>query len=134
MLQFMGSQRVGHGLVTEQQQNPREFIDVNSQLFGYKPALMSILDTIVCFSVDFLFACFGCTEPSFLPLSLGKQGLVFTAVHRLHSLWRLLLVQIVGSRHAGSVVVVHRLSYSLVCGIFPDQGSNPRSLHWQVES
>ena len=53
MLQFMGSQRVGQDLVTEQQQNPRGFIHVNSQLFGYKPTLMSILDTIVCFSVDF---------------------------------------------------------------------------------
>ena len=95
---------------------------------------MSTLDTIVCFSVDFLFACFGCTEPSILPVSLGKQGLVFTAVHRLHSLRWLLLVQSVGSRHAGSVVAVHRLSYSLVCGIFPDQGSNPCSLHWLVES
>ena len=46
--------RVGHNLATEQQQNPREFIHVNSQLFGYKPTLMSILDTIVCFFVDFL--------------------------------------------------------------------------------
>ena len=30
--------------------------------------------------------------------------------------------------------MVHRLSYLLACGIFPDQGSNPRPLHWQEES
>ena len=30
--------------------------------------------------------------------------------------------------------MVHRLSYSVACGIFPDQGSNPCPLHWQVDS
>ena len=29
-----------------------------------------------------------------------------------------------------SVVAAHRLS----CGIFSDQGSNPRPLHWQADS
>ena len=29
--------------------------------------------------------------------------------------------------HTGSVVVGHRLSSPVVCGIFPDQGSNPHS-------
>ena len=33
-----------------------------------------------------------------------------------------------------SVVVAHGLSCSAVCGIFPDQGSNPCSLYWQVDS
>ena len=33
-----------------------------------------------------------------------------------------------------SVAVVPRLSCSLVCGIFLDQGSNPCSLHWQADS
>ena len=46
----------------------------------------------------------------------------------------LLLLQSTGSRHVGSVVVVHRLSYSAACGIFPDQGSNPCPLHWQADS
>ena len=40
----------------------------------------------------------GCTESSFLPTSLGKQGLLFIAVHRLHSLQWLLLLQSMGSR------------------------------------
>ena len=33
-----------------------------------------------------------------------------------------------------SVVVAHRSSGSVACGIFPDQRSNPRLLHWQVDS
>ena len=33
-----------------------------------------------------------------------------------------------------SVVVAHGLSCSAACGIFPDQGSNPCPLHWQVDS
>ena len=35
---------------------------------------------------------------------------------------------------AGSVVVVHGLRCSAVCGIFPDQGSNPCPLPWQTDS
>ena len=34
----------------------------------------------------------------------------------------------------GSVVVVHGLSRSMACGIFPDQGSNPCPLNWQMDS
>ena len=36
--------------------------------------------------------------------------------------------------HVISVVVVHGLSCSLACGIFPDQGANPCALHWQADS
>ena len=50
------------------------------------------------------------------------------------SLSRPLLLQSTGSRRAGSVVVAHRLSCSVACGIFPDQGSNPCPLHWQADS
>ena len=34
-----------------------------------------------------------------------------------------------GLQSAGSVVVTHRLSCSVACGIYPDQGSNPCPLH-----
>ena len=34
----------------------------------------------------------------------------------------------------GSVVVAHGLSCSAACGIFPDQGSNLRHLHWLANS
>ena len=33
-----------------------------------------------------------------------------------------------------SLVVAHRLCCSIVCGILPDQGSNPCPQHWQVDS
>ena len=43
------------------------------------------------------------------------------------------LLRSTGSRCAGSVVVAHGPSCSAACGIFPDQGSNPRPLHWQAD-
>ena len=33
-------------------------------------------------------------------------------------------------QHIGSVLLVHRLWCSAACGIFPEQGLNPRPLHW----
>ena len=50
------------------------------------------------------------------------------------SLSRPLLLRSTGSRRAGSVVVAHRPSCSVACGIFPDQGLNPCPLHWQADS
>ena len=50
------------------------------------------------------------------------------------SLSRPLPLRSTGSRRAGSVVVVHGLSCSAACGIFPVQGSNPCPLHWQADS
>ena len=40
--------------------------------------------------------------------------------------------QLEGTR--ASVVVVPALGRPAACGIFPDQGSNPCSLHWQADS
>ena len=49
--------------------------------------------------------------------------------------YRGLSLRSTGSRCAGSVVAVaHGLSCSAACGIFPDQGSNPCSLHRQADS
>ena len=39
-----------------------------------------------------------------------------------------------GSRCLGSEVMAHGLSCSTARGVFPDQGLNPCSLHWQVGS
>ena len=71
--------------------------------------------------------------------SCGKRGPLFIAVcgasHcRGLSLSQPLLLRSTGSRHAGSVIVAHGPSCSAACGIFPDQGSNPCSLHWQADS
>ena len=37
-------------------------------------------------------------------------------------------------RSTGQVVVVHGLSCPTVCGVFPDLGSNPCILYYQVDS
>ena len=50
------------------------------------------------------------------------------------SLSQPLLLRSTGSSRAGSVVVAHGPGCSAECGIFPDQGSNPCSLHWQADS
>ena len=50
------------------------------------------------------------------------------------SLSQPLLLQGTGSRCSGSVTVAHGPTCSAACGIFPDQGSNPCSLHWQADS
>ena len=50
------------------------------------------------------------------------------------SLSRPLPLRSTGPRRAGSVVVAYGPSCSAACGIFPDQGSNPRPLHWQADS
>ena len=39
-----------------------------------------------------------------------------------------------GLSSTGSVVTAHGLSYSLACGIFPDQESNLCFLHGQADS
>ena len=85
--------------------------------------------------------------------SCGKQGPLLVAVcrlliavaslvaehglqaHGLQQLWHAGSVVVAhGLQSAGSLFVVHGLSCSTACGIFPDQGSNPCPLHWQVDS
>ena len=68
---------------------------------------------------------------------VSVRGLSLVAASRDHSssrcaglsLSRPLLLRSTGSRRAGSVVVAHRPSCSVACGIFPDQGSNPCPLN-----
>ena len=50
------------------------------------------------------------------------------------SLSRPLPLRSTGSRGAGPAVVAHGPSRSSACEIFPDRGTNPRSLHWQADS
>ena len=63
----------------------------------------------------------------FRPQSLQHVGSVVVVCGsracRLQYLW-----------HTGSVFVAHGLCCSAACGIFLDQGSNPRPLHWQADS
>ena len=60
--------------------------------------------------------------------SCSKWGPLFIAVHG-PLIIAASLVGSTGSRRAGSVIVAHRPSCSVACGIFPDQGSNPCPLH-----
>ena len=60
--------------------------------------------------------------------SCGKWGPLFIVVCGP------LLSRSTGSRRAGSVIVAHGPSCSVACGILPDQGLNPRPLHWQADS
>ena len=62
------------------------------------------------------------------PSSCGKWGPLLIAVRRP------LLLRSTGSRRAGPATVAHGPSHSAACGILPDQGSNPRPLHWQADS
>ena len=55
---------------------------------------------------------------------VAMRGLLIAMVSLAAELW--------GER--ASIVVAHGLSCSLVCGIFPDQGSNLCLLHWQAVS
>ena len=43
-------------------------------------------------------------------------------------------VAVPGLYSTGSVIAAHGLNCSWACGIFPDQGSNPRLLQWQADS
>ena len=38
------------------------------------------------------------------------------------------------SEHGLSLVVAHGLSCPAACGLFQDQGSDPRSPHWRADS
>ena len=56
--------------------------------------------------------------------SMGSRAQVsVAAAHRLYGLWS-----------AGSVLVVDQLSCFAAYGLFPDEGSNPRPMHWQANS
>ena len=85
-------------------------------------------------------------------LVLALLGLCSFALASSCTEWRLLFIAVQGlliavdsvEKHSlwgtaelcsrGSVIVVHRLSCSSACGVFPDQGSNPCLLPWQVDS
>ena len=80
---------------------------------------------------------FGCAGSLLLRvgLSLAAAGRTYSiAVHRL-----LTAVSFLAAEHGtlgtqASVDVVHELSWTLACRIFPNQGSNQCPLRWQVDS
>ena len=98
--------------------------------------LFFLKDIIYLFIYLFIFI-FGCVGSSFLceglSLVAASGGLSSSRCTGL-SLSRPLLLRSTGSRRAGSVVATHGPSCSAACGIFPEQGSNPCTLHWQADS
>ena len=94
----------------------------------------------IFFYILFLFFCFFIYLLIYFWLCwvfISVRGLSLVAASGGHSSsqcaglslsWPLLL-RSTGSRRTGSVVVAHGPSCSAACGIFPDQGSNPCSLH-----
>ena len=71
---------------------------------------------------------------TFLYLFLAVLGLsCCTGFSLVVMLGLLIAVASLAAEH-GLIAVVHRLRSSEACGIFPDQGSNPCLLHWQVDS
>ena len=107
----------------------------------------------ICLFYLFILAVLGlcCCERAFS--NCGKRELLFIAVRGLlivvaslaaeHGLQARGLQQLQhvvsvvvahGLQSTGSVVVTQELSCSAACGVFPDQGLNPCSLHWQADS
>ena len=75
------------------------------------------------------------TSGSYSVAALGLLTVVASLISE-HGLWGIwaLAAAIPGLQSTGSIVVAHRLSCSMTCGIFPDQGSIPCLLHLQADS
>ena len=81
----------------------------------------------------YLWLCWGFVSVRGLSLVAASGGHSSSRCAGL-SLSQPLLLRSTGSRRAGSIIVARGPSCSAACGIFPDQGSNPCSLHWQADS
>ena len=81
----------------------------------------------------YLWLCWVFVSVRGLSLVVASGGHSSSRCAGLSLSWPLLL-RSTGSRCAGSVIVAHRPSCSVACGILPDQGSNPCPLHWQADS
>ena len=105
--------------------------------FKKKFFLMLFLSAYILFMYVCMYVCmYGCVGSSFLCegfLQLRQAGATLHHGARA-SHYRGLSLRSTGSRRADSVVVAHGPSRSAACGIFPDQGPNPRPLHWQADS
>ena len=103
--------------------------------------LMLLFICLFCFWLRWVFVA---TQAFSLGVANGGFSLValhgllivlasLVAEHRLQGTWAS-VVAAHRLQSVGSVVVAHGLSCSAACGIFPDEGQNPRLLHQQVNS
>ena len=81
----------------------------------------------------YLWLCWVFVSVRGLSLVVASGGHSSSRCAGLSLSWPLLL-RSTGSRRAGSVSVAQGPSCSAACGILPDQGLNPRPLHWQADS
>ena len=90
----------------------------------------------------FIFGCIGSSLPHAGLSLVGERRLLFVVVRRLLIVVASLVAEhgalgtqasVVAARELSSCGT-HGLSCSTACGIFLDQGSNPRPLNWQVDS
>ena len=84
-------------------------------------------------SFIYLWLCWIFVSVRGLSLVVASGGHSSSRCAGLSLSWSLLL-RSTGSRRTGSVIVAHGPICSAACGIFPDRGSNPCSLHWQADS
>ena len=121
----------------------------NSDLFTHLFFFFLIFKNLF---ILFIFGCIGSSLMRWLSLVAASRGYSLLLCAGFSLRW-LLLLQSTGSRCANLVAVasglsscglralerrlsslVHGLSCSEACGIFPDQGSNLCPLHWQTDS
>ena len=108
------------------------YISTNS--VGSFPFLQHLLFVDFFFNLFiYLWLCWVFVSVRGLSLVVASGGHSSSRCAGLLISWPLLL-QSTGSRRASSVIVAHRPSCSVACGIFPDQGLNPCPLHWQADS
>ena len=86
-------------------------------------------------SFFYIYLSFGCAGSLLLcghfSLVAASGGCCLVAVHELLVEVASLVAEL---SCTCSVVTAHRLSCSMACGIFPDQGLIPCLLYWQVDS
>ena len=86
----------------------------------------------------FIYGCVGSSFPCEGPPQPRQAGAtrhrVARVSHHRGPSCRGAWLQAPGSRRAGPAIVAHGPNRSTACGIFPDQGSNPRPLHRQADT
>ena len=104
-------------------------------LYFHVTARTTFFKSLIFFNLFFIIY-FGCAGSPLLHTGLLQRWRVWllSGCSAGFSLWWLLLLPGRDSGHVGSVAAAHGLSCPTACGTFPDQGSNPCPLHWQVES
>ena len=156
MLWFMGSRRVGHDYVTELNRTEGKIIylqPAHSKCSSCRLLCRCKASIVKYFKMNYLSAhqiLIFFLKRDFIDIFLAALGLrccsgfSLIAVHALPVVMASLVVekglQVCGLSSCGSWAVEHRLnsvahglSCPAACGIFQNQGLNPRLLYWQAD-